>query len=42
VIELDHASLVGSILYVKLILRADCIVVSFHDDEGAGHEESDA
>ncbi len=35
-------TLFGSILYVKLILRADCIVVSFHEDEGAGHEEDDA
>jgi len=24
---------------VKLILRNDCIVVSFHEDEGEGHEE---
>jgi hypothetical protein len=31
-------ALLGSVLYVKLILRADCIVVSFHEDEGAGHE----
>jgi hypothetical protein len=26
-------------LYVKVILRSDCIVVSFHEDEGEGHEE---
>lgn len=32
-------SLVGMILYVKPIVRSDCIVVSFHEDEGAGHEE---
>jgi hypothetical protein len=32
-------SLAGTILYVKVILRNDCIVVSFHEDEGAGHEE---
>jgi hypothetical protein len=31
-------ALLGSVLYVKLLLRADCIVVSFHEDEGAGHE----
>lgn len=30
--------LAGAILYVKLILRLDCIVVSFHEDAG-GHEE---
>lgn len=30
--------LVGAVLYVKLILRLDCIVVSFHADAG-GHEE---
>ena len=29
-------------LYVKVILRSDCIVVSFHEDEGEGHEEEDA
>ena len=26
------------VLYVKIILRGDCVVVSFHEDE-AGHEE---
>jgi hypothetical protein len=31
--------LAGVVLYVKLILRKDCLVVSFHEDEGAGHEE---
>ncbi len=31
--------LVGVVLYLKLILRSDCLVVSFHEDEGAGHEE---
>lgn len=30
--------LAGAVLYVKLILRLDCIVVSFHEDAG-GHEE---
>lgn len=34
--------LAGTVLYVKLILRNDCIVVSFHEDEGGGHEEEDA
>jgi len=31
--------LAGVVLYLKLILRNDCLVVSFHEDEGAGHEE---
>jgi len=35
-------SLAGVVLYVKVILRNDCIVVSFHEDEGDGHEEEDA
>ncbi len=35
-------SLAGVVLYVKIMLRNDCIVVSFHEDEGAGHEEEDA
>ena len=35
-------SLAGAILYVKLILRIDCIVVSFHEDEGTRHEDDDA
>ena len=26
-------------LYIKLILRDECLVVSFHEDEGPGHEE---
>jgi hypothetical protein len=29
----------GTVLYVKLILRNDCVVVSFHEDEGEDHEE---
>jgi hypothetical protein len=35
-------SLAEMVLYVKVILRNDCIVVSFHEDEGDGHEEEDA
>ncbi len=35
-------SLAGMVLYVKLILRTECIVVSFHEDERAGHEDEDA
>ena len=29
----------GQVLYVKIVLRADCVVVSSHEDEGTGHEE---
>jgi hypothetical protein len=32
-------SLAGLVLYLKLILRSDCVVISFHEDEGAAHEE---
>jgi hypothetical protein len=31
----------GEVLYVKLILRNDCIVVSFHEDEGGRDEEEE-
>jgi hypothetical protein len=31
--------LAGTVLYVKLILRNNCVVVSFHEEEGEGHEE---
>jgi hypothetical protein len=31
--------LAGTVLYVKLVLRNDCVVVSFHEDEGGDHEE---
>ena len=31
--------LAGTVLYIKLILRNDCVVISFHEDEGEGHEE---
>lgn len=29
----------GRSVYLKLILRADCLVVSFHEDEGEFDEE---
>jgi hypothetical protein len=29
----------GTVLYVKVILRNDCIVISFHADSGDGHEK---
>ncbi len=28
-----------TLVYVKVILRTDCIVVSFHADEGADHDQ---
>jgi hypothetical protein len=31
----------GDVIYVKLILRNDCIVVSFHEDEGGRDEEQE-
>ncbi len=31
--------LAGTVLYVKLVLRNDCVVISFHEDEGGEHEE---
>ena len=32
-------SLAETVLYLKVVLRNDCIVVSFHEDEGGDHEE---
>ncbi len=29
----------ADVVYVKLILRSDCVVVSFHEHEGDGREE---
>jgi len=31
----------GQNIYVKPLLRQDCLVVSFHEDEGGGHEEDE-
>lgn len=31
----------GLRVYVKVLLREGCVVVSFHEDEGAGHEEAE-
>ena len=33
-------SLEGVVVYVKVILRDDCLVVSFHEDEEADVEEA--
>ncbi len=30
----------GTVLYIKVLLRSDCVVVSFHEDEGGNHEEN--
>lgn len=30
----------GTVLYLKLIVRADCVVISFHEDEGGGDEDA--
>jgi hypothetical protein len=32
-------TLAGMVMYLKLVVRNDCIVVSFHEDEG-GHREN--
>lgn len=29
----------GTAVYLKLVLRAECLVVSFHEDEGESDEE---
>ncbi len=29
----------GVILYIKLVLRGDCLIVSFHEDSGDEHEQ---
>jgi hypothetical protein len=31
----------GEVVYVKLAVRGNCVVVSFHEDKGAGHEEDE-
>ncbi len=30
----------GSVLYVKVILRINCALISFHEDEDGPHEEN--
>jgi Motility quorum-sensing regulator, toxin of MqsA len=32
-------SIAGTVVYLKLVLRAECLVVSFHEDEGESDEE---
>ena len=32
-------TLARTILYVKVLLRNECLVISFHEDEGDGHED---
>jgi hypothetical protein len=29
-----------TVLYVKVVIRSNCVVVSFHEDEGGGDEEA--
>lgn len=33
---------VGTVVYVKVDLRNDCVVISFHEDETDGHEGEEA
>jgi len=35
------ADMAGQMLYVKIVLRESCVVVSFHEDEGGSHEEDE-
>lgn len=30
---------IGTVVYLKVMLRAECLVVSFHEDEGESDEE---
>ena len=32
----------GTVLYVKVIVRGDCIVISFHEDEEEEAHDEDA
>ena len=31
----------GSVLYVRVILRTNCVLISFHGDEDGPHEENE-
>ena len=31
----------GTVLYVKVILRSSCVLISFHEDEGDNHEKGE-
>lgn len=31
----------GQIIYVKVVIREHCLVVSFHEDEGTDHEKDE-
>ncbi len=31
----------GTAIYIKLILRSNCVLISFHEDEGDDHEEDE-
>jgi Motility quorum-sensing regulator, toxin of MqsA len=32
-------SVAGIVVYVKVVLRADCVVISFHEEEESGEDE---
>jgi len=34
-------TLAGTRLFIKVVLRYECVVVSFHEDEGGSHEEQE-
>jgi hypothetical protein len=31
----------GQVIYLKVVLRENCVVVSFHEEEVSGHEEDE-
>lgn len=34
-------SVVGTLVYLKLVVRVECVVVSFHEDEGEGEDDEE-
>ena len=34
-----NPSVAGTMVYLKLVLRAECVVISFHEDQGEDDEE---
>jgi hypothetical protein len=32
-------SVAGTVLYLKVVIRTDCIVISLHEEQGGPHEE---
>ena len=34
-----NPSVAGIVVYVKVVLRADCVVISFHEEEESDEDE---